>query len=101
MNKRGGALCLFRLHHDVDAPSQLQGRTMATTPLLTVASSSASPVSDFSSALYLFLDKLSPAMVGRLYEAPASCLSIFRCVLSPASRRSQNQREMRELREES
>lgn len=39
-----------------------------------------SPSADFSAALYTFLDKLSPSMVGRLYEAPASCLSLFRCV---------------------
>jgi hypothetical protein len=34
--------------------------------------------SDFSTHLYAFLDRLSPSMVGRLYDAPASCLSIFR-----------------------
>lgn len=50
---------------------------------------SAPPSSDFSAALYTFLDKLSPSMVGRLYEAPASCLSLFRYVgPSPRLRRS-------------
>ena len=33
---------------------------------------------DFSAGLYAFLDGLSPSTVGRLYEAPSSCLSIFR-----------------------
>ncbi|KAI5477709.1 transcription initiation factor TFIIH subunit 4 [Pseudohyphozyma bogoriensis] len=41
--------------------------------------------SDFSAALYSFLDKLSPSMFGRLYDAPASCLSIFR-LLPPTAR---------------
>lgn len=42
-------------------------------------SASASATStDSSTALYSFLDRLSSSMVGRLYEAPASCLSIFR-----------------------
>ncbi|ORY88174.1 RNA polymerase II transcription factor B subunit 2 [Leucosporidium creatinivorum] len=41
--------------------------------------------SDFSTHLYAFLDRLSPSMVGRLYDAPASCLSIFR--LLPATGR--------------
>jgi len=33
---------------------------------------------DFTAALYAFLDRLSEAMVTRLYDAPASCLSLFR-----------------------
>ncbi|GAA5853619.1 hypothetical protein JCM8547_007386 [Rhodosporidiobolus lusitaniae] len=40
--------------------------------------SSAGGATDFSSALYSFLDRLAPAMYNRLYSAPASCLSIFR-----------------------
>jgi len=42
----------------------------------------ASSNSDFSAALYAFLDRLSEAMVTRLYDAPASCLSLFRSVVS-------------------
>ncbi|KAK4046149.1 RNA polymerase II transcription factor B 52 kDa subunit [Microbotryomycetes sp. JL201] len=32
----------------------------------------------FAAHLHAFLDRLSASMVGRLYETPASCLSIFR-----------------------
>ncbi|GAA6016830.1 hypothetical protein JCM10207_003266 [Rhodosporidiobolus poonsookiae] len=39
---------------------------------------SGSGPSDFSTALFEFLDRLSPAQYNRLYAAPASCLSIFR-----------------------
>ncbi|KAK4703579.1 transcription initiation factor TFIIH subunit 4, partial [Phenoliferia sp. Uapishka_3] len=49
------------------------------------SSASNAPTSDFTAALYAFLDKLSPSMIGRLYEAPASCLSIFR-LLPPTAR---------------
>ncbi|GAA6062488.1 hypothetical protein JCM10212_001861 [Sporobolomyces blumeae] len=34
--------------------------------------------SDYSLALYSFLDRLSPAMFARLYASSSSCLSIFR-----------------------
>ena len=68
---------------------------MSTTPLLTIAPGSSSAPSDFSSSLYLFLDKLSPAMVGRLYEAPASCLSIFRYVSIFAVNSSRGQSTVR------
>ncbi|KAM0751463.1 transcription factor Tfb2 [Meredithblackwellia eburnea MCA 4105] len=40
--------------------------------------------SDFTTALYGFLDKLSPLTVGRLYASPANCLAIFRLLPSTA-----------------
>ncbi|GAA5821770.1 hypothetical protein JCM11251_001017 [Rhodosporidiobolus azoricus] len=43
------------------------------------ATSAGGGAKDFSTALYAFLDRnLAPAMYNRLYQAPASCLSIFR-----------------------
>lgn len=45
-----------------------------------VPGATGAPASDFTAALYTFLDVLSESMIGRLYEAPASCLSIFRSV---------------------
>jgi len=36
------------------------------------------------SPLVSTLARLSGAQLGRLYAAPASCLSIFRCVLWPS-----------------
>ena len=47
-------------------------------PGSTHAAPSGSTTTDIGDALHVFLDRLSPSMVGRLYDAPSSCLSIFR-----------------------
>lgn len=51
------------------------------TPMATIAPGAvvaSGGASDFSAGLYTFLDDFSPSTLGRLYEAPSSCLSIFR-----------------------
>lgn len=57
-------------------------------PLQTIAPGSVNAnnqaSTDFSTSLYSFLDKLSPSHFSRLYQAPASCLSIFRLLPTTA-----------------
>ncbi|MBW0483105.1 hypothetical protein O181_022820 [Austropuccinia psidii MF-1] len=52
--------------------------TMTDPPPATASNGSLSQSTDFASGLYTFLNALPKHTLGRLYNAPASCLAIFR-----------------------